>query len=240
MTSSMSTQSTEQPQPSTTPASEQSLIRVKNVDHRYAEGKVVALQGVSCEVLRGEHVAIIGKSGSGKTTLLNLIGGLDTPTSGEICFADQTLGQQISLDAHRHANVGFVFQSYYLLPNLTASENIQISMFGDDQTVSERKDRARKLLSEVGLADRSEHLPSAMSGGECQRVAIARALANAPPLILADEPTGALDSQTGESVLDLLESLNRNSESTLMVVTHDDAVAERAQRVIRLVDGEIV
>lgn len=236
----MSIQSTEQPELSTTPASQKTLIRVIDVEHRYAEGQVVALHGVSCKVLHGEHVAIVGKSGSGKTTLLNLIGGLDTPSSGEVCFAGQTLGRQISLDLHRHANVGFVFQSYYLLPNLTASENIQISMFGGDRNASQRKERASELLSEVGLADRCDHLPSAMSGGECQRVAIARALANDPPLILADEPTGALDSQTGESVLDLLETLNRDLGSTLMVVTHDDAVAERAKRVIRLVDGGIV
>ncbi|MDV6034260.1 MAG: ABC transporter ATP-binding protein [Phycisphaera sp. RhM] len=216
------------------------LIEGRQVCRHYDEGKVDALSDASFSIGRGHYVAIVGKSGSGKTTLLNLIGGLDRPTSGEIDYDGQRLDAHSDLDRHRSRNVGFVFQSYYLLPNLTAAENIQIPMFESDYGPAERARRAKKLLDQVGLSGRENHLPSQLSGGESQRVAIARALANAPQLILADEPTGALDSETGDSILRLLEELNRNESITLIVVTHDEAVAARADHQLRLADGRLV
>lgn len=236
----MPEQSTEQAETQATPSSELPLVDVRLVSHRYQDGDVAALRNVSCQVQRGEHVAIVGKSGSGKTTLLNLIGGLDQPSSGEIRFLGETLSKEISLDRHRSNHVGFVFQSYYLLPNLTAIENVQVPMLGGAMNASERQQHAVDLLSRVGLSERTSHLPSRLSGGECQRVAIARSLANQPELILADEPTGALDSQTGQTVLDLLHEFNRDAGIALVVVTHDDTVAAQADRVIRLVDGCVV
>lgn len=203
-------------------------------------GDVTALCEASFSILAGQYVAIVGKSGSGKTTLLNLIGGLDRPTSGEMLYSGHPLDTTGKLDRHRSRDVGFVFQSYYLLPNLTASENVQIPMFESELSATARTARAKRLLDQVGLSSRENHLPAQLSGGECQRVAIARALANSPQLILADEPTGALDSDSGDSVLDLLESLNRDDAITLIVVTHDDAVASRARRRLRLLDGRVI
>ena len=215
----------------------QILIEAKRLSKHFDLGNVDALADVSFTVPVGQYVAVIGKSGSGKTTLLNLIGGLDQPTDGEMWFDGRLMDDQFDLNNHRSRNVGFVFQNYYLLPNLTAIENIQIPMFGVENNSASRVSRAIELLSQVGLAGRERHLPSQLSGGECQRVAIARALANSPRLILADEPTGALDSDTGQSILELLEQLNREQTITLIVVTHDEAVAQRAERKIRLSDG---
>lgn len=216
------------------------LIEGRHVGRHYALGNVNALSDASFQILPGQYVAIVGKSGSGKTTLLNMIGGLDRPTSGEIDFNGETLGVRSDLDRHRARNVGFVFQSYYLLPNLTAAENIQIPMFEADYSAAQRSRRAAELLAQVGLEGRGNHLPSQLSGGECQRVAIARSLANAPQLILADEPTGALDTESGIAILELLESLNRSDSITLVVVTHDEAIASRADRRLRLTDGHVI
>lgn len=216
------------------------LIDARNLCRHYDLGNVNALTDASFQISAGQYVAIVGHSGSGKTTLLNLIGGLDRPTTGEIDFNGHTLNRRTDLDRHRARNVGFVFQSYYLLPNLTAIENVQIPMFEADYSSSERSSRAMQLLDQVGLGGRQNHLPSQLSGGECQRVAIARALANAPKLVLADEPTGALDSSSGNAILDLLETLNRENSITLIVVTHDEAVASRAGRILRLLDGRII
>jgi putative ABC transport system ATP-binding protein len=216
------------------------LLEARQACRHYAAGDIDALSDASLTIDPGEYVAIIGKSGSGKTTLLNLIGGLDRPTSGEIRYDGRPLDDQCDLDTHRSQNVGFVFQNYYLLPNLTAAENVQIPMFESPFTLEQRKNRSSELLHQVGLAGRGDHLPHQLSGGECQRVAIARALANQPRLVLADEPTGALDTESGNAIFELLESLNREIQITLVVVTHDEAFASRAGRTIRLSDGRVV
>ncbi len=216
------------------------MIEAQGLGRHYDEGNVDALADASFCIRTGHYVAIVGKSGSGKTTLLNLIGGLDRPTRGALIYGGRPMDARSDLDHHRSRNVGFVFQSYYLLPNLTAAENVQVPMFEADYTAAERSARAKALLDQVGLSGRESHMPSQLSGGEAQRVAIARALANAPELILADEPTGALDSETGDSILSLLEDLNRTQAITLVVVTHDEAVAARADQQLRLADGHLV
>jgi len=216
------------------------LVDVRSVSHRYRRGNTLALSEVSLTIDSGTHVSITGKSGCGKTTLLNLIGGLARPTSGTILFDGRPLGTAVDLDHHRCHHVGFVFQSYYLLPNLTAQENVQIPMMASSRSPSERSRRAAELLRQVGLADRADHRPAQLSGGEAQRVAIARSLANDPRLILADEPTGALDSESGAAILDLLERLRQSVSLTLVVVTHEASIAARARHQIRLQDGRIV
>ncbi|MCC9602663.1 ABC transporter ATP-binding protein [Stieleria sp. JC731] len=214
------------------------IIKTISLSRYFPEGDVHALRDVSLEIPRQSHVAIVGKSGSGKSTLLNLIGGMDQPSSGSIQFNGQPL-KSLNLDRYRCDQIGFVFQRYYLLPNLTAVENVQIPMFETTLNASERIEKARQLLSQVGLSGRERHLPRQLSGGECQRVAIARAIANDPKLILADEPTGALDSDTGSQILTLLESLQQSNQTALVVVTHDDVIAGRAGSQIELKDGEI-
>ncbi|MEO1617981.1 MAG: ABC transporter ATP-binding protein [Planctomycetota bacterium] len=215
------------------------LVRGVNLGRHYEHGNVDALKDVSLEINSGEYVSVVGKSGSGKTTLLQLIGGLDRPTSGTLFFEGQAIDRETNLDQHRSRHLGFVFQSYSLLPNLTAIENVQIPMFESDFSAARRSERAAHLLDRVGLKQRSKNLPSEMSGGENQRVAIARALANGPRLLLADEPTGALDSETGQFVIELLEQLRRDEGLALVIVTHDPKLASRADRQIRLRDGQI-
>ncbi|MEL6110252.1 MAG: ABC transporter ATP-binding protein [Planctomycetota bacterium] len=215
------------------------LIEVRSVSHSYDGEKTYALSDVSMSVYAREHLSIVGKSGSGKTTLLNLLGGLDRPTRGTIFFDGEDLGADVNLDLHRAKQIGFVFQRYYLLPNLTAAENVQIPMFETTSSATGRKARSLALLESVGLGHRVDHRPSELSGGEAQRVAIARAVANEPRLILADEPTGALDTESGETVLDLLEQMKSESGLTLIVVTHNEEVAARGQRAIRLSDGRV-
>ncbi|OYP35481.1 ABC transporter ATP-binding protein [Rhodopirellula sp. MGV] len=214
------------------------IIQTVSVSRYFPQGDVHALRDVSIEVAQRSHVAIVGKSGSGKSTLLNLIGGMDQPTSGEVRFDGQSLSQ-MNLDHYRSRQVGFVFQRYYLLPNLSAVENVQIPMFESSIAKPERVEKARRLLHQVGLSGREKHLPRQLSGGESQRVAIARALANDPKLILADEPTGALDSESGRAILELLESLQQSHQSSLVVVTHDESIAARASQRIELADGKI-
>ncbi|WP_149496005.1 ABC transporter ATP-binding protein [Roseiconus lacunae] len=215
------------------------VVQTHSVSRYFPRGDVHALHDVSLAITHGEHVSIVGKSGSGKSTLLNLIGGMDRPTAGEVYFDGQSLATA-NLDRYRRQQVGFVFQRYYLLPNLTAAENVQIPMFETSASANERAETANSLLAQVGLSGRGRHLPRQLSGGECQRVAIARAIANRPQVILADEPTGALDSESGMAILELLESLRETSQTTLVVVTHDEAVASRASRQIVLADGELV
>jgi putative ABC transport system ATP-binding protein len=215
------------------------LIRAERLSKAYTDGKVTALEDVNLAIMQGEYLAIVGKSGSGKSTLLNMLGALDRPTSGEIYFQDQPLSQCKDLDRFRSRHLGFVFQSFYLLPILTAVENVQVPMFETGRSAAQRQSRAFELLEIVGMTHRAGHLPKQLSVGERQRVAIARALANDPMLLLADEPTGNLDSQTAEQVVELFDRLHRQRGMTLVLVTHDRDVARRAERALRMQDGHL-
>lgn len=210
-------------------------------DYPFAGDAVHALRGVSLIVRAGEFVAVVGPSGCGKSTLLNLIGGIDRPTDGTVHVAgtDVLRMHDSDLTAFRLRNVGFVFQRFYLLPVLTASENVELPMAEAGVAGPTRRRRALELLSYVGLSDRAGHRPSQLSGGEQQRVAVARALANEPLLVLADEPTGELDAQTGAEVIRLFERLHRDG-TTVVVVTHDEELARSVQRVLHMRDGVIV
>lgn len=205
-------------------------------------GEIVrALDGVSLTIEAGEYVAIMGPSGSGKSTLMNVLGGLDRPGEGSYRLQGEEVGQLSSdrLARFRNRNIGFVFQSFNLLPRLSALQNVALPMTYGGILPKERKARAAELLRAVGLGERMGHRPTQLSGGQQQRVAIARSLANAPSLLLADEPTGALDERTGEEVMDLFENLNREGK-TIILVTHDAEVAARALRTVRMRDGHIV
>jgi ABC-type lipoprotein export system ATPase subunit len=215
------------------------LLEVRSVSRTYDDGTIRALRDVSFSIRSGEYVAIMGPSGSGKSTLLNLLGALDRPSHGEIFFDGQSLCGVTDLDRFRARTIGFVFQSFHLLPTLTAVENVQIPMFEGPLDRRARVRKAEELLSLVGLAHRMQHVPQKLSVGERQRVAIARALANDPTLLLADEPTGNLDSRAGAGVLDLFDCLHRERGVTLLVITHGAEVAARAQRTIWIRDGQI-
>ncbi|MFD5511827.1 ABC transporter ATP-binding protein [Streptomyces sp. NPDC090741] len=206
------------------------------------EREVHALRGVSFEVERGRLTALKGRSGSGKTTLLNLVGGLDTPTGGSVVLDGTDLAglDEQGLLALRRDRIGFVFQSFGLLPVLTAVENVGVPMRMRKIPAKQREERARTLLALVGLADHAEQRPGELSGGQQQRVAVARALANEPALIIADEPTGQLDSETGRSIMQLLRAVVRSEGVTALVATHDPALIELADRVVELRDGRIV
>ena len=218
------------------------LIETNGLTKIYGTGEtaVTALDDVTLNVRPGEFFAIMGPSGCGKSTLLNLLGALDQPTRGTISVAGQDLAHLKDVDEFRASTVGFVFQLHNLLPTLTAQENVEVPMQGRPIETRRRKERARYLLDVVGLADRGHHLPNQLSGGQRQRIAIARALANKPALILADEPTGALDSHSGGEILTLLGELNRSEGATIAVVTHDPRVAQATQRILRMQDGRIV
>jgi putative ABC transport system ATP-binding protein len=210
--------------------------------HFRAGGEIVAaLDGVDFTVGRGEFVALVGPSGSGKSTLLNLVGALDRPTAGDILVDGLSLGHapEPQRVRHRRENVGFIFQSFNLLPTLSAVENVEAPMMLAEVGKRDRRSRALRLLESVSLSQRATHKPNQLSGGEKQRVAIARALANRPSLLLADEPTGNLDSRTGAAILDMLCSLLKHEELTMVLVTHDPQVAARADRIIHLQDGRI-
>ena len=208
----------------------------------YEGGRIVALDGLDLQVAHGEFVAICGPSGCGKSTLLNMITAIDRPDAGELTVCGKALGDMNTREADqfRTTAVGLVFQLHNLLPNLTAIENVQIPMLGNGRAGKDRVERAGSLLNQVGLGERIASLPTTLSGGERQRVAIARALANQPEILLADEPTGALDSESGRQLFDLLCKLQQESGMTLLVVTHDPVVAGRAQRIIHMLDGKIV
>jgi ABC-type lipoprotein export system ATPase subunit len=211
----------------------------------YAMGLVVvrALDGVTLSVARGEFLGLLGTSGSGKSTLLNLIAGLDHPTSGTLRVFGQSLAEMSrnELSLHRRKNVGMIFQSFNLIPTMTALENVALAMMFAGVPAADRDRRARELLGTVGLTDRQAHRPKELSGGEQQRVAIARAMANDPAILLADEPTGNLDSRTGQEILALLHELNADGKRTVIVVTHDATLATKyAHRTITLLDGKVV
>jgi lipoprotein-releasing system ATP-binding protein len=217
------------------------LIAARGLSKTYALGRrsLEVLRGVDLMVSRGEFLALRGASGAGKSTLLHLLGGLDTPNAGEIQFAGRNLGtlSNGAMAEFRNRSVGFIFQSYHLLPELDALENVCLPARMARVRVEDCVPRARQLLARVGLKDRMDHKPYELSGGEQQRVAIARALINEPALILADEPTGNLDSHTGEDIINLLCDIHQERQATLIVATHDAKVAARAPRVIQLVDG---
>lgn len=217
------------------------LIEARQLSKTYPDGHVNAVIDANFEVAEGEYLAIVGPSGSGKSTLLNLLGALDRPDSGDVWFLGQPLGAMASLDEYRVKQIGFIFQSFHLLPTLTAVENVQVPMFEDRRrSPRQRAQRALELLRSVGLGHRAHHQPMQLSVGERQRVAIARALANDPVLLLADEPTGNLDSVNAASVLDLFDALHRDKGLTLIVVTHSADVSNRAERILRVHDGRIV
>jgi putative ABC transport system ATP-binding protein len=212
-------------------------LEVRNLRKTYDEGRIEALRGVDLVISAGEYVAISGPSGSGKSTLLQLLGGLDTPTSGEVRFQDEVLGKAIDLDTYRSRQVGFIFQAFYLLPTLRAIENVQVPMLALAEHSNNRAKRAQSLLHEMGLDHRLNQYPNELSAGERQRVAIARALANEPAILLADEPTGNLDSVNSAHIMEILLSIQKQRGMTLIVVTHDDEIARRAPRHIRIRDG---
>src|SRR5688572_18752367 len=221
----------------------EALLLARDLHKRYTLGRraIEVLRGVSLDIQPGEFVALRGASGAGKSTLLHLIGGLDTPDSGEIMVCGQNLGTISSgaLSRFRTEKIGFIFQAYHLLPEFDALENVCIPGRIARHKSQEVNDRGRELLERVGLAARLDHRPYELSGGEQQRVAIARALINQPDVIIADEPTGNLDSHTGQEILALLQEIRAELNTTLLIATHDSEVANSAPRVIRLVDGQI-
>jgi ABC-type lipoprotein export system ATPase subunit len=225
------------------PVVNENLLSARALTKTYTMGKrsLEVLRGVDLDVARGEFLALRGSSGAGKSTLLHLIGGLDTPNAGEILFGGQNLVafSESKLTHFRNRRVGFIFQAYHLLPELDALENVCLPARMARISVATVEARGRELLARVGLKDRLDHKPSELSGGEQQRVAIARALINEPELILADEPTGNLDSKTGGEIIELLKSLRVEKNTTLVIATHDAKVAANAERVIELVDGRI-
>jgi len=219
------------------------MIRIESMTKVYGMGetKVVALAGVDLTVDDGDMVAIMGPSGSGKSTLMNMVGCLDRPTDGRYFLADKEVGQ---IDDNQRAEVrnrhiGFVFQGFNLLPKLTALQNVETPLIYRGVGMKQRREMALKALGQVGLAQRSHHRPSQLSGGQQQRVAIARAIASEPSILLADEPTGALDSRTGQEVLALFQDLNRQGR-TIVIVTHDEKVAAHCKRIVRLRDGKVL
>ena len=220
------------------------LITLRDVYKIYGEGlesEVRALDGVSLDIERGEFVAVVGQSGSGKSTMMNVLGCLDVPTRGDY-FLDGTDVQELTdkeLSRIRNKQIGFIFQQYNLIPSLTVLENVELPLIYQGVGADDRYDMAMAALERVGLAGRIKHKPAEMSGGEQQRVAISRAIATKPPIVMADEPTGALDSRTGQEVLKFLQQLNKEG-STVILITHDNGIAATARRVVRLQDGKIV
>lgn len=223
---------------------ESPVIRLENITRELRVGQhtVHALRGVSFDVQRGEMLSIIGPSGSGKSTLLGILGGLDSPTGGKLYIddIDVTRMGEDKLTEIRNEKIGFIFQFFNLIPTLTAQENVALPVQFARKPQFKPDRRARELLELFGLGDRRNHLPTQLSGGQQQRVAIARALANDPPILLADEPTGNLDSDSSATVLNALEEIRQNSNTTIVLVTHDQNLAKRADRILTLVDGEIV
>lgn len=216
------------------------VFEATGLKKEYDDGQVQALRGVDFSIEEGEFVAIVGQSGSGKSTLLQMLGALDHPTAGTLKYRGVSLQERADLASYRAQEMGFIFQAFHLLPTFTALENVQIPMFGTHRSASERKQRALELLKAVGLETRLHHFPAKLSGGERQRVAIARSLANGASVLLADEPTGNLDSENARLILDLIAGLRREQNLTLILVTHDLAIARQATRIMKMKDGRII
>ena len=219
----------------------ETIIEARHLNKAYND-RVTALLDVNLAIWKGEFVALLGRSGSGKSTLLNILGGLDAPTSGEIRIDGKNIdfSDRKALIALRRGSIGFIFQSFNLIPALTAQENVEYPLLFNYHDRAARRERAADLLSLVGLADRAHHYPREMSGGEQQRVAIARALAGDPLIVLADEPTGNLDSKTRDEIFGLMRQVNRERETTFLIVTHERELGQRADRTIELLDGRVV
>ena len=215
------------------------VFEVRSLCKSYDEGRIEALRGLDLSIAAGESIAITGPSGSGKSTLLHLLGGLDLPTSGEVLFNGARLGSDVDLDTFRSRHVGFIFQAFHLMPTLRAIENVQLPMLGWNRAGVNRAERAAELLKEMGLEARAEHYPNQLSAGERQRVAIARALANDPEILLADEPTGNLDSVNTARIMEILAGIQKARGMTLIVVTHENEVAHAAARQIHIRDGRV-
>ena len=215
-------------------------VEIRDLYKSYEDGRIRALNGINLTIAEGEFVSIIGPSGSGKSTLLNMLGALDVPDSGSITVAGEDLVKSKKLNEFRGEKIGFIFQLHNLIPNISVVENIEIPMYTQKMSSKEMRSKALKLLDDVGLKDKADILPNKLSGGERQRVAIARALANEPSIILADEPTGSLDSKTSSKILKQLIDLHEDNNVTLIIVTHDMDVAKLADRVIEVLDGEII
>lgn len=215
------------------------IVEIKDLKKKYENGKIIALDGVNLEIKEGEFVSIMGPSGSGKSTLLNMIGALDRPDEGNIEVAGYDLRKTKDLSKFRSKEIGFIFQFHNLIPNLSVLENVEIPMFESSISGRNMLKRANELLDAVNLSNRANQKPTKLSGGERQRVAIARALVNNPSIILADEPTGSLDSKTGEIVLNILRDLHQKENVTLIMVTHEPYVARKAGRTINVLDGKI-
>ncbi|MDI6725082.1 MAG: ABC transporter ATP-binding protein [Methanobacterium sp.] len=218
----------------------ENIIQIRGIKKSFDNGKITALNGIDLNIKKGEFVSIIGPSGSGKSTILNMLGALDVPDEGKIKVAGYDLRRTKNLNQFRSREIGFIFQLHNLIPNLTVLENVEIPMYESIYSGKEMRKRAIELLEYVELSDKAERKPTELSGGERQRVAIARALANNPCIILADEPTGSLDSKTGQMILQRLKNLHEKENVTLIMVTHDMNVASLAERTIKVLDGKIV
>ncbi|MBF4469551.1 MAG: ABC transporter ATP-binding protein [Methanobrevibacter arboriphilus] len=218
----------------------ENIVEIKGLEKSYEKGNIKALNGIDLDIKEGEFVSIIGPSGSGKSTLLNMLGALDIADSGTINVAGYDLSKNKNLDEFRSKKIGFIFQLHNLIPNISVVENVEIPMFEGKLSSKDRRTLALKLLDSVGLKDKAKIKPTKLSGGERQRVAIARALANDPSIILADEPTGSLDSRTSKKILDQLNKMHKEKNVTLIMVTHDMNVAKLADRVIEVLDGKIL
>ncbi len=231
---------TSKPPDSDAPSTASAVFAAVQLRKEYDDGQVQALRGVDFLITEGEFVSVVGPSGSGKSTLLQMLGALDIPTSGTLNYRGTSLASLPDTASYRAHEIGIIFQAFHLLPTFTALENVQMPMFEGPLSSGERKERAAELLKAVGLEKRLHHLPSKLSGGERQRVAIARSLANSPSVLLADEPTGNLDSKSAALIMELIGNLHQERKMTLVMVTHDLGVARHGSRAFQMKDGQII